>query len=249
MRAISIAIGLCFVAAAAVFGLTYPLTKSVEISYGVAGLPFVVCHHIAETLEQREARVHFALGKSASIKSLHTFAISWPLMTIFGTVILIVLSQAVGFLVGAAIAGAADRTTAFRSAALFFNVPAVMLIAFLLGRWIGARSRDHGLVAVIAIAVASAVLGHAFDYLVMSAKDFQATFGEEKTIQFFVFQVIATVIITVPPLLLGYWRGTRQRIYKYLQFLLAVIPEETRAVFVDLAVQEATSASLKKAHT
>jgi hypothetical protein len=42
--------------------------------------------------------------------------------------------------------------------------------------------------------------------------------------------------------LLGYWRGQKYRLSKYLHYLLGVLPAETRDAVIELAFEEAQKA-------
>ena len=47
----------------------------------------------------------------------------------------------------------------------------------------------------------------------------------------------------IVPGLIGYWRGKRQSLSKYLHYLLSVLPPQTRDTVVELAFDEAQKVS------
>jgi len=49
--------------------------------------------------------------------------------------------------------------------------------------------------------------------------------------------------VLMVPALLGYWRGRKLRLSKYLYYLLGVLPKETRDAVVELAFDEAQKIS------
>jgi hypothetical protein len=65
-------------------------------------------------------------------------------------------------------------------------------------------------------------------------------FGSEGVAFFgILMRITKTAFIIVVPGLIGYWRGQRQRLSKYLDYLLSVLPQQTRDTVVDLAFEEA----------
>ena len=59
---------------------------------------------------------------------------------------------------------------------------------------------------------------------------------------------IASTIISGPFLLIGYWRGRKHRLSKYLYYLLGVLSPEARHAVIELAVEEAQRAASATAH-
>ena len=65
-------------------------------------------------------------------------------------------------------------------------------------------------------------------------------FGSEGLTFFEILKRFAIIsFIIVVPGLIGYWRGQRQRLSKYLDYLLHVLPPQDRDTVVDLAYGEA----------
>ena len=56
-------------------------------------------------------------------------------------------------------------------------------------------------------------------------------------------RIIIISLIVIVPGLIGYWRGKRQSLSKYLYYLLSVLPPQTRDTVVELAFEEAQKVS------
>src|SRR4029077_6742618 len=78
------------------------------------------------------------------------------------------------------------------------------------------------------------------DVLVVPDEAYRGMFGFERLSIFGILKRIATIsFLIIVPGLIGYWRGQRQRLSKYLNYLLSVLPPQTRDTVVDLAYGEA----------
>lgn len=245
MKAISLAVGVCFIAALAIFGIAYPLAGNSETAYGLAGLPFVGCHTIADLIERREAKTKLLQGKPAAIKSPEGFYVSWPLTVLYGAIVLTIFLEVINFLIGAGISKSGKLAVDLGQVSLFITVPVAMIATYFIGRWIGIRSRSHAVLAAIVVAFLGPGIVHGIDYLMLGDEGFKSLFDQDRTMPFALLQTVIGFIFLVLPACLGSWLGKRQRIYRYLQYLLAIVPAETRTVFIDLALQEANQVRLK----
>lgn len=120
------------------------------------------------------------------------------------------------------------------------NVPGM----FFIGRWVGRRAATHGVITVLGIAVLVRVLGTAGDLVYL--RFFPDSFTDAGPLSdlFSSFLIItaqigAGVMLLSAAGLLGYWRGTRQRLGNYIAYLLRSVSDETKAAIVDLAFEEA----------
>lgn len=251
MRHFGIALVIAFGLAGAIFGLAYPLVGNAHIAEGLAAIPVTACHHIAELLERRDARNSLGPSAATAIASYHSYGLAWPLMIVYGTVVLfaaIQLASGLGGLIG--IAAYPDGNATPQQ---LFPILAIMSIlgeivaGFFVGRWIGARSASHGIIVLFAVAVCTTILLRGLEPLLMSPADFQAMYGNAANLPFLAFQAAVLFAILLPGMFLGYWRGRKRRFLNYLHYLLAVLPPATSNVLVDLAYEEAQKAGARHA--
>ena len=167
---------IAIVIALASFGTIYSVLKDAHMAEGVAALPLVACHHIAEMLERREARRSVASGKKADIFTLKAFGLSWPIMAACGILILFAVVQISG-LVGALLLiilwpdGKATGLQFIYLNAVFIYIGGT-LGGYTVGRWIGSRCASHGILAVLFAVVLVTLLNRATD-LIMSAAQYK----------------------------------------------------------------------------
>jgi hypothetical protein len=115
-----------------------------------------------------------------------------------------------------------------------------VLGGYFVGRWIGTRCSRHGVVTMLLIAFLTAVGSIAMDVVLLTDETYLAAFDAERLAPSFLLSRIASItLIFLVPGLLGYWRGRKHRLSKYLHYLLGILPEETRDTVIDLAFDEA----------
>jgi hypothetical protein len=98
MKHLGLALGISFSVAIAIFGITYPIFGNAHIAEGLAAIPIVGSHHIAELLERREGKLSLLRDKQTSIYRFDQFGLSWQWMIVFGTLVLSAVVQASGAL-------------------------------------------------------------------------------------------------------------------------------------------------------
>ena len=112
--------------------------------------------------------------------------------------------------------------------------------AYFVGRWIGTRCLRRGIVAIVLVAVLTAVGAVAVDVLATTDEYYREMFDAERLSPAHILTRVALVSFNIlVPGLIGYWRGRKLRLSKYLHYLLGVLPAETRDTVVDLAFEEA----------
>ena len=91
---------------------------------------------------------------------------------------------------------------------------------------------------LVAVFTAAGVV--ATDVLVLSDEAYMDMFEVNRLEPAYILSRIAKIILFIlVPGLLGYWRGQKFRLSKYLHYLLGVLPTETRDLVIDLAFEEA----------
>jgi hypothetical protein len=197
---------------------------------------------VAELLEQQESRKRLTAGTRKPVYDFRGFQIAWPLMVVYGTVALSFVGQAAAGIAGIVLAQAMlfEGEIAPKAAVAtgLFGTIATIFAAYLVGRWIGARTSRFGIVAMLLIAPLTAVAAVGMDVLLATVFTGVADLGR---LAFSGIPMRITFIsfIIIVPGLIGYWRGQRQRLSKYLDYLLSVLPQPTRDTVVDLAFEEA----------
>jgi hypothetical protein len=231
--------------AAALFALSFTLfsflwgnSQAIQLAGGLTGLPILAFPKVLEALEQREGRENFAAGNESPIYDFSGFQLAWPLMALSGCLLLIsvdLISTTPTVFIDDYVAHTfADINKSMRSAyrlglILLTNWPVMIFCAYLVGRWIGSRCSRRGIIAVL-LAISSTAIMLTFDLLSPDEDELEPSEMVLDLLRF-PFLICAGLI--------GYWRGQKYRLSKYLHYLLDVLPAETRDAFIDLAFEEA----------
>jgi hypothetical protein len=246
MKLFAIAFGIACGFAAVLFAISFGLltllgsAQAVTAAAALATLPLTTFPKIAEFLEQERGRKSLAAGKSAPLYDLRSFQIAWPLMVLYGTILLLSVGQAfagvTGFLL--AVVSGSEGVSPFS-----WTIPTTLvsvLGSYFVGRWIGTRCSRLGVVTMFLVALFDAVAAVGIDLVFMSDELYMKVFGGERlSYSNFLYRVSLITFVLFVPGLLGYWRGRKYRLSKYLHYLLGVLPAETRDSVIDLAYGEA----------
>jgi hypothetical protein len=248
MKLLAISLGIVSSVAAVFFALAFALhlesSQAVTAGITFAGLVLSTFPKVAEFLEQQASRKRLAAGRRKPVYDFRGFQIAWPLMVVYGTVALSLVGQTAAGIAGLILASVmsfeGENAPKAAMATGVFGIIATIFGAYLVGRWIGARTSRLGIVAMLLIAPLTAVAGVELDVLLMPDEVYRGTFGSEGLAFFgILMRITKTAFIIVVPGLIGYWRGQRRRLSKYLDYLLSVLPQQTRDTVVDLAFEEA----------
>jgi hypothetical protein len=205
--------------------------KAVEAGAALAGVPMLTFSKFLDALEQREGRKNLAAGKPAPIYDFNGYQIAWPLMALYGSLMLLLACMAIVFAV--TLTGytffQVDLTEAAQSRDwALLNVIVSVVLAYFVGRWIGTRCSSKGTVAILLAVFLSTVISLIGDKLVPDDPgDFPSWLSD---LIAFPLSIFAGVI--------GYRRGRKYRLSRYLHYLLSVISPETRDSLIDLAFGE-----------
>jgi hypothetical protein len=196
---------------------------------------------IVESLEHQEARKNLAEGKRAPVYDFSGFQIAWPLMVLYGVLLLNTIALVSSFIGGAlsgrlmASQGKAEDVKTGMYLAGAVGVPLIIMGGYLLGRWIGTRCSRRGVIVVLLVVLGNAVISTAIEHsFPMGDTEVPILSRETSVVR---HTISACVLLLV--LLIGYWYGRKYRLAKYLHYLLSVLPVETRDVVVELAFDEA----------
>jgi hypothetical protein len=112
----------------------------------------------------------------------------------------------------------------------------------LIGRWLGARSRSNVLVSLSGVSIVL-VATKVAAYIIFSS-------DTRPSIISYLPYVLIFLLISLGASAVGFWRGRKRRFAAYIQYLLSVLPAESRATLLNLAEEEAQrqqSRALEKA--
>jgi hypothetical protein len=245
MRYLGLAFGMALVLGLVIFGAVYSVVGDAHLAEGLAALPLVGSPHMAEMLERHDARQSLAPDRPTAIHSIHGFAIPWPQMMLYaviGLVALVHISSGIAGLVWGAVSGGkllTDMPEQIASASIMLVLPTEVIGAYLIGRWIATRIYVHGMMVVLASCAIAAVLARAIDFAVIAPDMAQKLYDAPISAQLFIQLALSNFIIFAISASLGFWRGTKLRLTKYMQYLLGVLPSESRDTIVNLAYEEA----------
>jgi hypothetical protein len=244
MRYLGIALAISFGMGIALFLIAHAIFPDVQIAAAIAAVPITACHHIAEMLERRQTRESITSHHAAAIRSLSGFTIAWPLLVAHTTVFLIGIgllatvfgALLIGFLFGAE----ADFTLTQGIGAIVAAAPIALFGGFVVGRRIGSRcARPSGWTVLLVAAVASLVLnGLGATAVWLGADTAPPVFGSTP-LHDLVIETAATFTTFAVAGLLGHRQGRKRRIAEYMDYLLGVLPPDTRNLLVELAYEEA----------
>jgi len=251
MKLVTISFFLVAAIAAVLFLLVWFLTNNVEAARGVAACAVAALPTVSSALEKSEAKESSLPEKKMAIRSIEGFSISFPAVVAIGAIIGVAIlnlgSFFGGMLVGAVRQLATSETMDAAEKGRLFpivglaNLPFLIIGSYLLGKWVSWRCGKWGIAAVVLIAFLIAALNRTIDAFTLTSDEWQALFHQsEKNFLGMAIAIIPQFAMIVIPGLLGYWRGRRRRMTKYMDYLLSALPEETRNSIVDLAFDEVT---------
>jgi hypothetical protein len=255
MKVFAVAFGIACGMAAILFCTIFAILtffqrpEAVTAATSVGALTIGSFKSIAEFLERENGRKNLAAGKQNPVYDFRGFQIAWPLMTLYGTLILLLVTQA-----GEFIAGFLSSVLEIKGSNLFWlilitNILTWIFGSYLVGRWIATRCARRGVLTILLVAaliagiltasvVIASVIASSFELVQVEVRQ-RLEFGS------ILYSFAIRICIVFGAGLLGYWRGRRQRLPKYLYYLLRVLPAETREAVVELAFGEAQKLALR----
>jgi hypothetical protein len=245
MKLFAIALAMVCGTAALLFGIGFAVSSAflehsdaMLSAKALAGLPVLSFPKFLEFLEQQEGRKNLAAGKRTPIYDFSGFQIAWPLMALYGWILLFTVDVITAAFVAAVDTSITaqfpeDVKESVRGAyelALFFTIqlPGMILGAYFVGRLIGTRCSSRGLATVFLVIILYGALDLAID-LNFPDEPWEPSSTLLDLIRF-PFLLCASLI--------GYWRARKYRLSKYLHYLLGFLSPETRDAVIDLAFEE-----------
>ena len=226
-----------FVIGFALLSVFYEQPEALRAAGGLGGLPILTFPKLLEVLEQQKGRENLAAGKRSPIYDFSGFQIAWPLMALYGWLLLFAVDIVFVMLTTPAVMFLDDikepHRWAYELMLILSDVPVLLVFAYFVGRWIGTCCASRGVVAVLlAISLFSAT-NLAIDLV------FPDEPGDPSSLRVDLSEFPFLVCLG----LIGYWRGRNFRLSRYLHYLLSVLPADTRDLVIELAFGEAQERS------
>jgi hypothetical protein len=223
-------------------------TEDVAAAKGAAAFAVTALPGVSSWLEHLEAKKSSSPDNKMAIRSFKGFSISLPIAVILGAIIAFAILNIGNFLSGLVVGAlrtasqVSDETGkgALIRIAILAYLPVFMVGFYLLGKWVSWRGARNGLLAVILIALLTALLIKLLDFVVLPPNEWKDLYEQEKSVSSMLVVMLPQIAFVAVPALIGFWRGRRHRTTKYMDYLLSALPEETRNSLVDLAYDEVT---------
>jgi hypothetical protein len=249
MKLFAIAFGIACGVGTALFGVTFAVLMFLDrpeapaAAAALAGLPVAAFPKIAEFLERQEGRRNLAARDRHPLYNFKAFQIPWPLMVVYGAVACAMALQVAAY-IGGYVASNLPGTGAekFQALTLLIFWPVSISAAYLSGRWVGSRGSGRGVIATLLLIILTVAIGLLADFI-MPEEAYESVTNVKRNFVSLLRQAGIQAAVLAVPALLGYWRGRKLRLAKYLYYLLGVLPAETRDTVVELAFDEAQKIS------
>jgi hypothetical protein len=224
------------------------LAAAVAAALSISEFTKAAATPIAGSLIAAIPAVHQLLQKSGSRLSLSPrkrglvdrrgYALPLWMLALYGVLIVLAVFELMSGLSGLAgtSAGLAKEKLAY--VGILGLIP-TMMVAYLVGRWIGVRSQSKGLFVVLAVAFFVPFIDRVLAVAFMSREDLSAYFHSTNTTELLLVAIVELGVLIAVPAIFGYWRGRVVQLSRYLGYLVRALPKESQEALVDLASDEA----------
>jgi hypothetical protein len=228
--------------------LTFKGLQSIGLSdrWSDLGLPtwWVAFNYVRQLLERGKLHTWRIAPAPDDLVRYESFHSPWYELLLYGAFILGAGVELGGFIAGF-FGSWADENASLPSLAIVASVFWTPLVLFFIGTLIGTQSDRFSILILLGVAVLGRFLGTTTDFLLVESHRFEMLFKHDKTLAYY-FLVLAigslySVIVAGTFGLLGFWRGRRVRLGRYLQFLLQKLPPTERKALIDMAYEEASA--------
>jgi hypothetical protein len=178
MKLFAIAFSITCVIAAVLFAIALAVllpfvehSEAMKAAAALGGAPILTFPKIAEFLEQERSRKNLVAGQRTPVYDFRGFQIAWPLMVLYGVLLLAAIdaiSSVVGGMLAAGVMISQDRQEDAITAmyvGLVMATPFMIVGAYLVGRWIGTRCSRRGVMVVLLVVLAYSLLNNHIYYL------------------------------------------------------------------------------------
>jgi len=244
MKSLGIAIGIVIAVAALLFGIVHAFGVTDKVAGPLAGsaLGFITFIHdnVDKALSSGRSRV------TPGVVPVTEFDIRWPLMVVYGTLIVVGIFEMTDFLFSFPVLAVAGLNKGMTEQMLLgllgiMSLPTIGWSIFLLGRWMGIRSSTAG----YWILPLCLVMGRGLDVLFTVI-----LFPSARSILMMGLSYGTVVMLAITGLFIllsllgmfGVWRGNRIRFGAYFNSLLNQVSASTRDTMLALTFEEAKAA-------
>jgi hypothetical protein len=244
MKTMTVSLLFVAVLASILFLSVWYLTANADAAKSAAAFAVAALPSVSAWLEQSEAKQSSIPGKKMAIRSFEGFSMSLPVAvavgTIVGVAILNIANFFAGFVAGmiSSTVATASATSAIMRISILGSFPVTLLGFYLLGKWLSWRCSRNGIVAVVLVALLTAIANRLLE-LSVPGDAWQSIYQEERTALSLSVLALSQFAFLLVLCLLGFWRGRRERMSRYVGYLLSALPAETQDSLVDLAFEEA----------
>jgi hypothetical protein len=222
-------LGTVVVATLSMFEMTKEAAKPI-----VGSFPLTI-PAVHQLLQKSGSRLSLS-PKKRGVVSLQGYTMPVVMLAFYGILIMLSMSEMMGFLAGAAALAAGVAVEKLGNILALAIVPQ-MIVAYFVGRWIGVRSRSKGLLAVLAVAFFVPLIDLV---IILLRPDLGKPFFPQKpTIAELLIVLLVSAVKLGVPALFGFWRGRVIQLSRYLAYLLRALPQDSRDALVNLASDEA----------
>ena len=239
--AISILIVTCM--SIALLGVLRGLGLSGNLSVLIAGVPLACIQWVHQFVENR-LRKKNRLRVHDTIESIAHFGIHPHIMVVFVVLTFLglhfLISTVATFIPWASGFGkplAAGHIPYLRIAAILAGA-GNLVIAYMVGYWIGSRCRKHRFKVLLISFIAVVLIFNIVEHTVVPDPIYESIHMQKASRQFFLLKIVGTLIWFVGAGALGLWWGHRSRNAHYLKFLLGRLPHETQYTLLEIAQEE-----------
>ena len=250
MKALVLSLVIVFGCVVATFAALSALNVPKELAGSASGIFLGVVPYVHRTLDRRSKQPTPALQRD-SVLPLDDFALPYTILGVYGILVGIGVTQiisALGGIAGAMVAvGVAENHDAgIMPTAILVQLPSQLLVVYLVGRWIGVRSRPLGWVVATAVAFAVVGVEHVARLVWMTDAEFLELFGQARTVGMVALQWLAGTVLFWCFATLGFWRGRRSRVFRYAEYLLRKLPPQTRDTVLALLRDEVAAVAIRE---
>ncbi len=208
-----------------------------EIAGSISGIFFGGISFVHQILEKRSIKPNISALPN-HIVNLEGFGLSPVTMTIYGSLMLFALAN-IGSMIGGSIAALSNIDLGLPT--LFISALFVFPSSYIMGHWIGSRCLSHGIRTTLSVIFIFRLVASIIDSSYLSNEDYLSIYGETNSVGFFLQQIASGLVILGIISLIGYWRGRKKRLLRYVGFLLNFLPNDTRNDLIQLAYEEVKS--------
>jgi hypothetical protein len=192
-------LGTVLVATLSMFEITKEAAKPI-----VGGIPLAI-PAVHQMLQKSGSRLSLSARKRGVV-SFHGYTMPLIMLALYGILIVFAASELAGFFTGVAV-GAAGLGLEYVSQFWMLAMIPTMMVAYLVGTWIGGRSESKGLFAILAIALCVPFLDRVLGLVLMSRQDLLTMFQAKNTTGPLLIGGAVNCVLIAVFAGLGYWRG------------------------------------------